>query len=117
MTNQHHTLNYVEFAARDLTATKQFFSGVFGWTFEDYGADYSAFSGAGMNGGFFKAELAGTTEVGAALLVIFSNDLEQTLAQVIAAGGKVTKPIFSFPGGRRFHFAEPSGNELAVWSE
>ncbi|GDY25328.1 VOC family protein [Agarivorans sp. Toyoura001] len=115
--NQHEKLNYVEFPSSDLIATKRFFSSVFAWQFEDFGEQYTAFSGQGLDGGFFQAPLKSSTENGAALLVFYSQDLEQTLSKVERAGGKVVKAIFSFPGGRRFHFCEPSGNEFAVWSE
>lgn len=113
----HGKLDYVEFAARDLAATQAFFTAAFGWRFTDYGPDYTAFSGEGLDGGFYRADLAADSERGSALLVFYSADLEATLAAVTAAGGQIRKPIFSFPGGRRFHFTEPSGNELAVWSE
>ncbi len=112
----HEKINYIELPARDIEATKQFFSRLFGWSFTDYGADYVAFSEAGMQGGFFRSELTATTEQGSALVVLYSEDLEQTLQKIEAADGVITKPIFSFPGGRRFHFTEPSGNEFAVWS-
>jgi len=111
------TINYVEYPARDLAGTKRFFQQAFGWSFEDYGPDYAAFSGQGLDGGFFKSELAARTDQGSALVVFHSENLEATLARVAAAGGEIVKPIFSFPGGRRFHFIEPSGNEFAVWSE
>ncbi|MHC9083496.1 VOC family protein [Luteimonas sp. RIT-PG2_3] len=115
----HGTLDYVEFAAADLDATRAFFARAFGWTFVDYGPDYIAFARgeAGLDGGFFRAPLASTTDRGGALLVFYSERLEQTLADVEQAGGRILKPVFAFPGGRRFHFAEPSGNEFAVWSE
>lgn len=113
----HHQLDYVEFPARDLGATKAFFEAAFGWTFTDFGPDYSAFSKQGLDGGFFRAEQASTTESGGALLVIYSEDLEASLRTVQAAGGRIVKPIFDFPGGRRFQFLEPSGNELAVWAQ
>ena len=112
----HEKINYVEFPTRDLQATKAFFQAAFGWSFEDYGPDYAAFSGEGLDGGFFRAEMAATTDNGSALIVFYSDRLEETLAKVTAAGGKIVKPVFSFPGGRRFHFTEPSGNEFAVWS-
>ena len=115
--NQHEKLNYVEFPSGDLAATKQFFSQAFAWQFEDFGEQYTAFSGQGLDGGFFHAPLASSTENGAALLVFYSEQLEKTLAKVEAAGGRIVKDIFSFPGGRRFHFCEPSGNEFAVWSD
>ena len=114
---QHEKINYVEFPARDIPATKVFFSQVFGWTFEDFGPDYTAFAGQGLDGGFFRSEQCSQAQEGAALIVFFSADLEQTLAKVEAAGGKISQAIFSFPGGRRFHFIEPSGNEMAVWSD
>ncbi len=115
--NQHEKLNYVEFGSTDLSVTKQFFEQAFGWSFVDYGPDYSAFSGQGLDGGFFKAELASSTSNGAALLVFYSADIHATLDKVEKHGGRVLCPIFEFPGGCRFHFAEPSGNEFAVWSE
>ncbi|MCA0934425.1 VOC family protein [Vibrio alginolyticus] len=115
--HQHEKLNYVEFGSTDLTATKQFFEQVFGWTFVDYGPDYSAFSGQGLDGGFFKSELVSSTSKGAALLVFYSSDIQATLDKVEKHGGNILRPIFEFPGGCRFHFAEPSGNEFAVWSE
>lgn len=115
--NQHEKINYVEFPAANLQANKDFYTNVFGWTFQDYGADYSAFSNAGLEGGFFKSELKANTTQGSALIVLYSDHLEETLAKVLDAGGILVKDIFSFPGGRRFHFADPSGNELAVWSD
>jgi predicted enzyme related to lactoylglutathione lyase len=113
---QHEKINYVEYPSRDLQATKSFFEQAFGWEFVDYGPDY-AFSGEGLDGGFFRSELASHTENGSALLVFYSNNLESTLEKVVSAGGSVIKPIFAFPGGRRFHFTEPGGNEFAAWAE
>lgn len=115
--NHHEKLNYVEFAANNLEATKVFFTQVFDWVFEDYGSKYIAFNGQCLDGGFYHAELASSTENGAALLVFYSKNLEKTQTKIINADGKIIKEIFSFPGGRRFHFTEPSGNEFAVWSE
>lgn len=114
---EHEKLNYVEFAASDLAATKTFFEQAFGWCFIDYGAEYSAFSGQGLDGGFFAAPGQCRQAAGGALLVFYSQDLDSTQAKVIQAGGQITKAVFSFPGGRRFHFTEPSGNEFAVWSD
>jgi uncharacterized protein len=110
------TINYVEYPAKDIEATKQFFSTAFGWSFVDYGPDYISFSNQGLHGGFFRSEKCSSTENGGALVVLLSQDLEATEVKVKSAGGIVCKEIFSFPGGRRFHFIEPSGNELAVWS-
>jgi predicted enzyme related to lactoylglutathione lyase len=115
--NVHEKINYVEFPAKDLEATKAFFTAAFGWTFEDFGPDYTAFSDEGLDGGFFKSDLTAKTENGRALIVFYSAELEQTQAKVEQAGGVIKKPIFSFPGGRRFHFSDPSGNEYAVWSD
>jgi predicted enzyme related to lactoylglutathione lyase len=109
-------INYVEYPAKDLEATKRFFTVAFGWSFVDYGPDYTSFSNQGLDGGFFRSEQSSTTKNGAALLVLLSQDLEATQAKVQEAGGSLSQEIFSFPGGRRFHFIEPSGNELAVWS-
>lgn len=110
-------INYVEFPAHDLNATKAFFTEAFGWSFVDYGPEYTAFANEGLDGGFYKSELSSTTENGAALIVFYGEDLQATMARVIDAGGEICKTIFSFPGGRRFHFREPSGNEFAVWSD
>lgn len=114
---QHEKINYIEYPSRDLGGTKRFFEQAFGWAFEDYGPDYAAFSDQGLDGGFFSSGLTARTETGSALVVLYSEDLEGTLHRIEAAGGEVLKPIFAFPGGRRFHFLEPGGNELAVWSE
>ncbi len=117
MSTKHEKINYVEFPAKDLEATKAFFTSVFGWSFEDYGPDYTAFLKEGLDGGFFRSEQASLTSNGGALIVFYSKELEETQAKIEAAGGTIIKPIFSFPGGRRFQFTEPSGNEFAVWSD
>lgn len=113
----HEKLNYVEFPARDLAQTKAFFQQVFNWQFSDYGTEYTAFDNQGLEGGFYLSPLAASTSNGSALLVFYSEQLDQTQHKVEAAGGEIIKPIFDFPGGRRFHFREPSGNEFAVWSD
>lgn len=115
--NEHEKINYVEFPAKNIEATKNFFTTVFGWSFVDYGPEYSAFSSEGIDGGFFKSDLSARTVNGSVLIVFYSHNLEQTQAKVETAGVSIIKPIFSFPGGRRFHFADPSGNEFAVWSD
>ena len=106
-------LDYLELPAANLPATKQFYSQAFGWTFVDYGPTYAAFD-QGLDGGF-DADPADRTRT--PLPVLYAHDLEAILAKVQAAGGEITHPIFTFPGGRRFHFRDPSGNDLAVWSE
>ncbi len=113
----HEKLNYVEFPSADLKTTQAFFQAAFGWSFVDYGPDYTAFSDQGLDGGFYRAQMCSSTRHCAALLVFYSHDLEGTEAKVLQAGGQVVKPIFAFPGGRRFHFTEPAGNEFAVWSD
>lgn len=110
-------INYIEFPAKNIQATKDFFTKVFGWSFEYFGSEYAAFYQSGINGGFFKSDLESSTSNGAALVVLYSRNLEVTQSKIERAGGTIVKPIFSFPGGRRFHFTEPSGNELAVWSD
>jgi uncharacterized protein len=117
MMNEHEKINYVEFPAKDMEATKAFFAKAFGWSFVDYGPDYAAFSDEGLDGGFFKSDVSVSTKKGSALVVFYSNDLHQTQAKIEDAGGSILQPIYSFPGGRRFHFADPSGNEFAVWSD
>jgi predicted enzyme related to lactoylglutathione lyase len=115
--NEHEKINYVEFPSINLNATKSFFSKAFGWSFQDFGLEYTAFSNVGLDGGFFKSELKANTANGSALIVFYSSRIEDTLSKVVNAGGSIVKEIFSFPGGRRFHFIEPSGNEFAVWSD
>jgi len=115
--HDHEKIDYVEFPAVDLEKTKEFFRQAFGWTFEDFGPTYTAFADQGLDGGFYQSELQSQADKGGALIVFYSEDLEATLQKVTAAGGKINKPIFSFPGGRRFHFIEPSGNEFSVWAD
>ncbi len=110
-------INYVELPSRDLEATKRFFGNAFGWSFVDYGPEYSAIENAGLDGGFFKSDKVSTTSNGSVLVVLYSTDLENSLDRVTSAGGRIVREIFSFPGGRRFHFTDPNGNEYAVWSD
>lgn len=112
----HHQISYIEMPCRDLAATKEFFSSVFGWSFSDYGPEYSSFRNDSVNGGFYKSDQGFTVATGGVLVVMYSDDLEKTLAEVQQAGGIISKPVFTFPGGRRFHFTDPGGNEFAVWS-
>lgn len=115
--NKHETISYLELPARDIPATKNFFQEVFDWKFQDYGDEYTAFTEDRLEGGFFKSEKKSSTENGAAIVIFYSNDLEGTQDKIEKSGGKIIRHIFSFPGGRRFHFTEPSGNEFAVWSD
>ena len=107
-------IDYVELPATDIAATRRFYEAAFGWRFTDYGPGYTAFEDGRLAGGF---STAATVRPSGVLVVLYATDLEATDAAVQAAGGSIVKPAFSFPGGRRFHFADPSGNELAVWSD
>ncbi len=107
-------INYVEFKAQDLQKIKEFYTASFDWTFTDYGPTYTAFSESGLEGGFEKTE---SKIVNGALIVLYNENLDLIKNRIIEAGGKITIDIFSFPGGRRFHFVDPSENELAVWSD
>lgn len=115
--NEHEKINYVEFPSKNLEETKRFFTQVFGWSFQNCGPDYIAFSNEGINGGFYKSDLSSSTRNGASLIVFYSNSIKATQDKVEKAGGVILKPTFAFPGGFRFHFSEPNGNEYAVWSE
>lgn len=116
--SRHNKVNYIEFAANDLEKTKEFFANVFGWDFTDYGPDYTAFEGrSAVDCGFFRADLSSKTDNGGALVVFYSENLEETKCKIEQAGGTIVREIFPFPGGKRFHFTEPSGNEIAVWSD
>jgi predicted enzyme related to lactoylglutathione lyase len=106
-------IDYIELPATDIVKTKRFYVDAFGWKFTDYGPDYTSFEDGRLAGGFAKAGAVGK----GALIVIYAVNLAAAEARVRKAGGTIVKPPFSFPGGWRFHFTEPSGNEMAVWSE
>ena len=111
---RHHAIDYVEFQVTDMAAAKRFYGEAFGWEFTDYGPGYVGIQGEGKEqGGFTLAEQVTT---GGPLIVLYSEDLQKTLAAVQDAGGTITKEVFSFPGGSRFEFSDPSGNQLAVWT-
>ena len=112
---QHENqIDYVEMSIKDIAASKQFYGTVFGWKFEDYGPEYTSFFDGRLAGGFTTER---PTLSQGLLLVIYAADLVASEKKIKDAGGKIVKDIFSFPGGRRFHFADPNGNELAVWSD
>lgn len=113
----HHKINYLEIPSQNLKKTKKFFGDIFDWSFIDYGPDYCCFTNGGIEGGFFKSDLNATTKKGSVLIVLYSSDLEASQAKIEKRGGRIIKPVFPFPGGRRFHFCDPNGNEYAVWSE
>jgi predicted enzyme related to lactoylglutathione lyase len=109
----HHAIDYIEFTVRNVAAAKAFYAKAFGWQFADYGPDYAGIKGTdGEVGGLCRDEVPS----GGPLVILYSDDLEASVAAVKAAGGKIVAPPYAFPGGRRFNFADPSGNELAVWS-
>jgi uncharacterized protein len=107
-------IDYIEIASTSLVDTKRFYAEVFGWKFTDYGPEYTSFEDGRLTGGFYKSD---SVSSGSVLVVIYAVDLAGVVERVRAAGGRIVKPIFTFPGGRRFHFADPSGAELAVWSD
>jgi predicted enzyme related to lactoylglutathione lyase len=112
--NRNKTIDYIEFHADNLSAVRRFYSAVFGWGFEDYGPGYTSFKDGRIAGGFSQGPVAPGS---GPLVVIYVDDLAAMEKQIKEAGGAITKQIFSFPGGSRFHFTDPSGNELAAWSE
>jgi predicted enzyme related to lactoylglutathione lyase len=116
MTQQEHNfqMDYIEFPASNIEATKRFYNSVFGWTFTDYGPNYTSFHNGRMAGGF---TMSAKPVKGGPLVVLYAKALEDTRQKVVAVGGKIVVETFEFPGGRRFHFADPNGNELAVWGE
>ena len=111
-TNNH--INYIEFKSTDLEATKTFYSNAFAWQFTDYGDTYIAFENSGLQGGFEKTN---QPIINGTLVVLHHNDLEGIKSKLIQLGATISVDIFSFPGGKRFQFLDPSGNELAIWSE
>lgn len=114
MTHTHHAIDYVELPAPDLPAVREFYGRAFGWQFNDYGPGYAGIRGATQD----APEAGGLAADGPPrpLVILYSDDLEASVRAVEAAGGTVTTPPFDFPGGRRFHFTDPAGNELGVWT-
>ena len=106
-------IDYIELPGAQIEKTKAFYHSVFGWKFTDYGPDYTSFHDGRIAGGFSKELPLGK----GVLLVLYSSDLDAVQQRVLSAGGRIVKDTYSFPGGRRFHFSDPNGNELAVWSE
>jgi uncharacterized protein len=110
-------IDYIEIPAKDLQAVQGFFESLFGWEFESYGPDYCSFNDGRIAGGFYRSDARATVDGGSVLVVFYNADLDAAVARVKQAGGRITREIYSFPGGRRFHFEDPSGNEYATWSE
>lgn len=111
---QDRRVDYIEFPTTDIEEIKRFYSEVFAWEFTDYGPDYTSFTDGRLTGGF---GMAPEVQTGGPLVVLYSTNLAEIEARVVERGGRIVRETFEFPGGRRFHFADPSGNELAVWSE
>jgi predicted enzyme related to lactoylglutathione lyase len=111
------TIDYIEMPSRDLAQTRRFFADLFGWEFEDYGPDYIAFDDGRTVGGFFHADAVWNETAACPLVVFYAADLGATRNDVLRLGGNVTREIFEFPGGFRFHFQAPASGEFAVWSE
>ena len=110
---KHEQVQYLEFLSNDLARAKDFYSESFGWAFTDYGPGYTAFEGDYIDGGF----TSGTPVKGSILVILYSADIDATKDKIVRAGGTIVRDTFSFPGGKRFHFTDPDGYELAVWSE
>ncbi len=111
---QDRRVDYIEFLTTNIEETKRFYSEVFGWKFTDYGPEYTSFTDGRLGGGF---ALAPEVAAGGPLVVLYSTNLAEIEARVSESGGQIVREIFEFPGGRRFHFTDTSGNELAVWSD
>lgn len=111
---QDRRIDYVEIPVTDMDTSKLFYTSAFGWTFKDYGPTYASFFDGRLGGGLTQVE---SMSSGGVLIVIYAVDLEIALRRIKSAGGQIVKEIFTFPGGRRFHFSDPSGNEMAIWSD
>jgi predicted enzyme related to lactoylglutathione lyase len=113
--DRHHAIDYIELSVTDLDAAKAFYGAAFGWSFNDYGPEYAGIQGADREaGGLARAD---EVRAGGPLVLIYSDDLEASVEAVTAAGGAIVEPIFPYPGGRRFHFTDPAGNQLGVFTE
>ena len=113
--HNHHAIDYIEISVTDIAVAKRFYGKAFGWRFTDYAPTYVGIRGIGAEmGGLTKVE---NVQHGSTLVVVYSKHLPESLEAVRNAGGEIVQGIFSFPGGRRFHFLDPSGNELAAWSD
>lgn len=115
-------INYIELPVKDLAGTKAFFADVFGWTFTDYGEAYCSIDNAGIDGGFYQVSQPDTfdgyrVDNAAPLIILYHRDLSATIEKIERAGGRIIRDTFSFPGGKRFHFADINNNEYAVWCE
>jgi predicted enzyme related to lactoylglutathione lyase len=114
---KENTIDYIEVPSADLAATKAFFTQLFGWSFTDYGPDYIAFEDGRISGGFYRSDKLASVLQGSVLVIFYAKDLAATLARCKQLKATLSKEIFSFPGGRRFHFIAPGTGEFAVWSD
>lgn len=114
---RQNTINYLEIPVKDIEASKEFFSELFGWTFVDYGPDYTCFIGASIDGGFYKSDNNGFTSEGGPLIVFYFSEIDEIKQKVKSLSGTIVKDTFEFPGGRRFHFTDKNNNEYAVWTD
>jgi predicted enzyme related to lactoylglutathione lyase len=113
-------IDYIEFAVGDIARSRDFYGSAFGWSFKDYGPSYCEFSDGRLTGGFAlsgKGNPGGSIKAGGPLVILYASDLAETQRRLEDAGARIVKPAYSFPGGHRFHFADPDGYELAVWSD
>jgi predicted enzyme related to lactoylglutathione lyase len=116
----NHRIDYIEFSVGDIRRSRKFYGEAFGWSFKDYGPSYCEFSDGRLTGGFALSgdgDPGGAIKAGGALVILYASNLDESQRRVAAVGGRIVKPAYSFPGGRRFHFADPDGYELAVWSD
>ena len=116
MSNDHHKIHYIELPALSVETMKAFYGEAFGWTFTDYGPQYSAFQGAGVEGGFEESREYIAPRKPGAFVILYSDDLQASQVAIKNAGGEICVETYSFPGGKRFHFKDPSGNELGIWT-
>jgi predicted enzyme related to lactoylglutathione lyase len=117
MTHTHHTIDYVEIMVADVALASRFYADAFGWSFNDYGPSYAGIRSADGNGEVGGLNGTAAPRPGGPLVLLWSDDLDATVRAVQAAGGRVVDGPYQFPGGRRFHFADPDGNELGAWSD
>jgi hypothetical protein len=118
--SNNQRIDYFEFSVGDIGRSRSFYGGAFGWSFKDYGPSYCEFSDGRLTGGFAlggNGSPGDRIKGGGPLVILYAGDLAETQRRIEQAGGTVVKPAYSFPGGRRFHFTDPDGYELAVWSE
>jgi uncharacterized protein len=117
VSRRHHTIDYIELSVTDVAAARSFYSAAFGWEFNDYGPEYAGIRSPDGDGEVGGLAASAKISAGGPLVLLYSDDLDETIAAVKSAGGTVVKGPYAFPGGRRFHFTDPSGNELGVYAD